>query len=156
MSLTVEKEKIKKAQNDSKVEYFDFLKKRIEKRIQLINSELSEDVEEPEPQKEPEPEATQIKTGVNDKMVLNENIIRKEDVHVELKEEKGIIKSDDVVLIEKKDSAHAGGPPIKRQESKLSQLEKLISDRLDDYKEALKYFKRVTLTPHSRLSLLYY
>ena len=45
-SIKKEEESLKKAKNDKQVVNYEFLRKRIQKRIDMINAELTEEVEE--------------------------------------------------------------------------------------------------------------
>jgi len=139
-SIKVEEDSIQKAKNDSKVTNIEFLQKRIKKRIELIQAELSEEVAEAkvEEPKEPVEEKKENKIHV-------ENLQTKEDSQAV------VIKSDDIVLKERESlqsvKNNKEGIPEEspgKSDSQTNQLEKLINQRLDEYKEAVKYFKKVS------------
>jgi len=139
-SLKKEEDTLKAAKKDTKVTNFEFLRKRIQKRIDMINAELTEEVEEQAPE-QVEPEVKKVET-VEEKVKLKEEI--KEGIktsEIILKEQK---HQETVEIAINKEGKLVKKPTNVIQESQVSQLEKLIHERLDDYKEANKYFKKVS------------
>lgn len=149
-SITKEEGLIAKAKTDPNVEDLNFLTKRIQERIRVIKSELEEgeemeqEVEKVEDHKINEETNNPLKDEVDEqKMVLTDNNLKTRDTLKEnTKDGNNLINEDQIVLVEKDDKVEITNE--NQQESKLSKLERMISERMEEYKNALKYFKKVS------------
>lgn len=108
----------KTSENELKI-----VRERINKRIEMIKAELTQEIEE-------EPEEEHINTDSN-KPNITENIVEKEKV-IEVKTYEAVINTEVVKPIENK--------PIVINNTKLYQE---IKAKLQDYKEAAEYFRKI-------------
>ena len=126
------------------------LKRRVEKRIEIIKQELEQQIEEEDDEEEEKKEEEKTEEKKEEEKTENKNEEKKEEEKKEEKKEEEKPEPKDEASEKKqqlqKKNTHVIAVPKEKEEEECKRLNQIVTDRLNEYRAALDYFKKNDLT----------